>query len=230
MSGVVMPAICDFLGDTTYDQAAQRGFQTRKMHELGLVGHYDTSKLEDHIEGIYSGVPYELVEAKLTTENRDIDSNTQTNVVFRGLLFRIELPQPAPCSILITRDYGKVLNKVAGFFSGKKGRGMARIETGHAEFESHFELHADFAQATLDYLPQAFLDNLMQIATTAADGGPEQMRIAFEGRDCWLAIGRKRDFLKMPPINKPVETIVDELHYVFEDLSLVRHIIDQLKA
>ncbi|MGH1411922.1 MAG: DUF3137 domain-containing protein [Pelagimonas sp.] len=230
ISNVVMPPICDFLGDTRYDRRAQNGFSLGRLKSLSLIKSYSKAYLEDRIDGSYDGVDYAMVEARLIDEDRDADGDRSDTQVFRGLLFRIKLPDPAPTTMLITRDYGKIGNKLAGMFSGKSGRGMPRVETGHGKFEDHFELHADDAEAALAYLPDAFLDNLMEIATTEADGGPKDLRASFHDDSLWLALGRSRPFLQMPSANKPVETLVDELHNVFEDLNLVRRIIAQLKT
>ncbi|WP_299937095.1 DUF3137 domain-containing protein [uncultured Pelagimonas sp.] len=229
VNNLIMPVVCDFLGDTQYDRHAQKGFSLGRFKELKLVGSYDDDYLEDRIEGTQDGVRYAMVEARLTETSTDSDGDSNTSTVFKGLLFRIDLPSPSPTRILITRDYGKVGNTFAGMFSGNKGRGMPRVETNHPEFERHFELHADDAQAALDYLPGAFLDNLMEIAATA-DGGPKGMRAAFDGRDFLLALDRSRPFLRMPGVHEPLDGISTEINKVFEDFSLVKRIITLLKT
>ncbi|WP_323768252.1 DUF3137 domain-containing protein [Antarctobacter sp.] len=225
----VMPAVCDFLGDVQYDRKASNSFSATQAKEMGLVRGFDHAKLEDHMTGTWRGTGFEMVEAKLTTRTKS-NSNSSSNesTVFQGLLFRISLPHPAPTRILIARNFGRTLNKLASFFSSDKTRGMPRIETGHVEFEKDFELHAQTPDGVLEYLPPAFLDNLTAIGSAEAEGGTMGLVAAFEGTDFWLALSRTKPFLEMAKINEPVDTITEELHGVFDDMALVRRIIDRL--
>ncbi|MBO9465955.1 DUF3137 domain-containing protein [Tropicibacter sp. R15_0] len=221
INDVIMPPVCDFVGDMHYDRYAGKGFGLSRFTSLKLVANYDDASLEDRIEGTYNGVDYAMVEATLTKESTDSDGDSTDSTVFRGLLFRISLLNDAPCPILITKDYGKLGNRFAGMFSGGKGRGMPRVETGHPEFERFFELHADHGEAALEYLPDAFLDNLMDLGST-------DIRCAFDGRDFLMAMGRKQDFLKMPGINQPMSELTGEINKVFVDLAMIRRVIDRL--
>lgn len=225
----VMPSICEFLGDITYDRKATGSFSAAQAQELGLVAKYDSAVLEDHMIGTWNGTQYEMVEAKLTRSSSNNDSSNNSTV-FQGLLFRIALPQPAPTRILIARDFGQTFNKLAGFFGSGSGRGMPRVETGHEEFEKDFELHAMSPEGVLDYLPPAFLDNLVAIGASESDSGTLGMIAAFDGGDFWLSLERKKPFLEMGKINEPVEGIIEELHLVFDDMALIRRIIDRLQS
>jgi hypothetical protein len=225
----VMPSVCAFLGDVTYDRKAMNSFSATEAKKLGLVRHYDKADLEDHMVGTWLGTNYEMVEAHLTKSSNTNDSNEQ-NTVFKGLLFKIALPHPAPTRILIARNFGKTLNKLAGFFSSDTTRGMPRIETGHPEFEKDFELHAQSPDGVLEYLPPAFLENLASIGASESDHGTMGMVAAFDGAEFWLALERNTPFLEMAKINQPVHGITEELHKVFNDMALIRRIIERLQA
>lgn len=225
----VMPSVCRFLGDVQYDRSASNSFSAATVKELGIVRNYDSAKLEDHMTGTWQGTSYEMVEAKLTKQSSNSD-NSSESTVFQGLLFRISLPAPAPTRILIVRDFGETFNKLAGIFSSSTTRGMPRVETGHPEFEKDFELHAKTPDGVLEYLPPAFLDNLTSIGQAESDQGSRGMVAAFEGHDFWLALSRDKPFLEMAKINEPVQGITKELHGVFDDMALIRRIIERLQA
>jgi hypothetical protein len=227
----VMPALCNFLGDTRYDRHATSSFSADRVRELNLVDSFSRATLEDHIAGTWQGVAYEMVEANLIRKSpKGRNSGSSETTVFKGLLFRISLPHPAPTRISILRNYGRTMNAVAGFLSFGKGRGMPRVETGHPAFEKDFELHAQHPDGVLDYLPPAFLDNLVAIGERESDNGTSGMRAAFDGPDFWLALERKKPFMEMARLNQPVQEISGELHQVFNDMALIRRIIDRLKG
>ena len=221
-----MPAVCDFLGDLSYDRKARDLFELDRMRSLGLVPDFSRSKLTDRLDGRYRGVPWEMVEARLRKTGTGKDDSDRT--VFQGLLMRVGLPEPAPTTIRIVRDYGSVGNRIMGFLSQDR-RETPRVELDHAAFEAAFEVHADDPEAARDYLPPAFLDNLLDIAR--AEGGSEGARgmaAGFQGDWFYLALSRDADFLEMGGLTRPVESIENDIHDVFDDISIAYRIIDRL--
>ncbi len=229
VADAVMPPVCRFLGDVRYDRQSGESFPIGRVRSLGLVADYDKASFEDHLTGTWRGTEYEMVEATLTKRSKNGNQNgSSTETVFKGLMFRISLPHPAPTRIPILRNYGRALNKVASFLSFGKGRGMPRVETGHPGFEADFELHAETPHGVLDYLPPAFLDNLVAIGEHESDRGSKGMRAGFDGQDFWLALERSKPFMEMAKLGQPVQEITGELHQVFDDMALIRRIIDRL--
>ncbi|SLN33792.1 DUF3137 domain-containing protein [Roseisalinus antarcticus] len=229
VSETVMPPVCDFLGDVRHDRMAKDGFPVGTLRTLGMIGSYDSSTLRDRIEGTYRGIDYTLVEARLTRESRNNDNQKSTTTVFDGLLFRIALPAPAPTKILIARNHGMVGNALAGLFAGKSGRKMPKVDTGHPDFEAAFELHAEDPDVVPGFMPPRFLDNLVAIGE--AEGGKKGakgMLAAFFGEDFFLALERKEPFLEVAKLGQPIHGIDEVLHDVFDDLTIVRRIIDRL--
>lgn len=222
----VMPHVTRFLGNMSYSRGANRAFDVQRVVDLGLIGSYDSSVLEDHITGTWNGMEFELLEADLTERSGDNDRTT----VFKGLIFRVSLPEPTPTPILIARNYGAALNKLAGMFSGSKGRGMPKVETHHPRFEADFELHAMDGDAARAYLPPAFLDNLTAIGAEEGKRGTKSMRAAFSGSDFWLTLERNRPFMELASLYTPIHDIEDQLHAAFEDFDTIRRIIDRLRA
>lgn len=225
----VMPAVCDFVGDLDYDRDATMRFPVDHARALGVVGGFDRSELSDRMEGTYRGASFELVEARLSRRTTDSDGDSKKRTVFRGLLFRIGVPAPAPGRILIARDFSPIGNRLAGLFSGKAGRGMPQVTMDHARFEEAFEVHADDPEAARAYLPPAFLDNLLAIGEKEGGRtGVKGMTAAFQDRSFYLALARDDDFMAMGRLHRPVGGLEEDLHKVFGDIALVRRIIDRL--
>ncbi|RBI85472.1 hypothetical protein DRV85_06930 [Rhodosalinus halophilus] len=231
MAEVVMPPVCDFLGGLSYDRAALDRFPLDRVVSLGLLDEHNRTSLQDRIEGSYRGTGFEMVEAHLRRRTRsagDDDDDSSEKTVFKGLLFRIDVPEPAPTPILIARDFGSFGNKLNAFFASGRGRNMPRVEVDHPEFEQHFEMHAEDPEAARGYLPPEFLDNLIAIAKHESDEGLAGMTAGFQRDSFYLALARKTDFLELGGLRQPVGEIEGELHEVFEDLAMVRRIIDRL--
>lgn len=232
---IVMPSICKFIGDLDFDRAATTGVDTDKMKAMGLLDPYNRQQLENQLSGLYRGVAFELVEAKLVHHptsgpaRRKGRPTARARVTFNGLLYRISVPKPAPTPILIARNFGAVGNTLAGLFKGKDGRGMPKVETGHTRFEASFELHAETPDAALGYLPREFLDTIVTIGVK--DGGQKAakgLRAAFSGSEFYLALETDEPFLEMGWLNEPIDNVTDDLHNLFDDIAQVRRIIDRL--
>jgi hypothetical protein len=54
------------------------------------------------------------------------------------------------------------------------------------------------------------------------------MTAGFQRDSFYLALARNTDFLELGGLRQPVGEIEGELHEVFEDLAMVRRIIDRL--
>ncbi|WP_172297761.1 DUF3137 domain-containing protein [Pseudoruegeria sp. HB172150] len=229
VEGAVMPAICEHIGDLSYDGFAGDDFPLEALAKLGVVGSFQDSYVSDELKGRYRDTGFEMVEARLTRQSRSSDGGSRTKTVFRGLLFHIEVPVEAPGRILIGRDYGAVSKKLGSLFAGDRSRGMVRVEMGHSGFEKAFEVYAGDPVAAKKFMPVAFLDSLMAIGTgEGGKRGTGSMVAGFEGRSFYLALSRGGDFLQMGSLTTPVADMEEDLHEIFDDIGLVRRIIDRL--
>ncbi|QQA42958.1 DUF3137 domain-containing protein [Pelagovum pacificum] len=226
--GTVMPPVCDFLGDCSYDRKASAGFSTSRMRDLKMLPGYNQSAFSDRIEGTYRDTAFEMVEAHLM-RTQGSGSDRKTTTLFRGLLFRIGMPMTAPTPIVVLRDRGGVGNRLASMFTGEKGRGMPKVDVDHPGFEEVFEVHAEDPAAARAFLPPLFLDNLLTIAREEGGSkGEDGMRAGFDESDFYLALDRREPFLEFGGMGSTVYEIEPQLHEVFDDMALVRRIIDRL--
>jgi hypothetical protein len=221
----VMPVVMEFLGGLQHSRNAREGFPVKHMARLGLLVSHHGADFQDRLDGVWNGVPFAVVE---TTLSRITAGDSGHERVFHGLLFHVALPGPAPCPILITRNFDDLPDTAEDLVSGLDTHGLPRIDTGHTSFARHFHLHAEDAEAVRAYLPPAFLDNLVALGTEEAGRGEVHMRAAFDEDSFWLVLGRKRPFLEFATLDLPVEEIAETLHAVFDDIALLRRIIDRL--
>lgn len=225
---LVMPVVCDHVGDLEYSSDGPAGFPVAQMRALRMLPNYDTVALSHDMRGTHHGTDFELVHARLATETRDSNGDSKTRTVFSGLLFRIEVPVEAPTPILIARDWGVVGNKLGTLFSGGKRAGMPKVAFDHPAFEAAFEVHANDPQAARDFMPNAFLDNLLTIGEESGRRGAKSMTAAFTGRTFYLALERSGQFMQLGSLTRPVTDMEDDLHGIFADIALVHRIIDRL--
>lgn len=231
LTGTVMPVICRFLGGLEHDKTARKRFPLDRVQGLGLIGDFNRSELEDRLEGSYRDTAFEIVEARLRrrTSDGDDDNKSRTQTVFKGLLIRIGVPEPVGTDILITRELGGLGNKLGEMLSFGGGRSMPRVEFDHAEFESAFAVYADDPDEARRIMPPGFLETLLAIAETeGGKKGARAMRGGFQDESFYLALERDDNFIEVGSLTRPVHDIEEDLHGVFEDLALIRRIIDRL--
>lgn len=230
----VMPVVCDFLGDLTYDGDALKGFPLERMQKLGVIRRFSRAEISDRLEGTYRDVPFEIVEAELINDkskssvhgdNDRSDSGPRTQ--FKGLLMQVGVPDPIPARILIARDYGPG-NKLARMFGGV-GRDLPKVETGHDAFERSFEVHSDDPDTAQKVLAPGFLDSFVKIAEAeTGHRGAKGLEAGFHDESFFMALERDADFLALGKLTAPADEIEEELHGVFDDIATARRIIDRL--
>src|SRR6056297_1165777 len=229
ISEAVMPGVCRFLGDLSHDKTASRRFPLDSAQGLGLIGSFNRTNLEDRLEGTYRDTDFELVEAHLRRRSGGNDDNSKTTTVFKGLLIRIGVPERVPTDIFIARELGGFGNALGEMFAFGTGRSKPRVTFDHAEFEAAFAVYADDPDAARRIMPDPFLDSLLAIAhSEGGDKGTRAMRAGFRESDFFLALERKDSFMEMGGLRQPVHDVEEDLHGLFEDLAIVRRIIDRL--
>jgi hypothetical protein len=231
LADTVMPVICRFLGDLDYDKTARKRFPLDRVQGLGLIGTYNRASLEDRLEGTYRDTPFELVEAKLQhrSSGGGGDNDSSTTTIFKGLLMRIGVPESVGTDIFIARELGGFGNKLGEMFAFGGGRSMPRVEFDHDAFEAAFAVYADDPDEARRIMPAGFRETLLGIAESeGGEKGARAMRAGFQDESFYLALERGGPFLEVGSLTTPMHDIEDDLHGVFEDLALIRRIIDRL--
>jgi hypothetical protein len=150
---------------------------------------------------------------------------------FNGLLARIEVPVRAPVAIAIVQDYGEFTNTLLEKVSWGRGPRTSekRVDMGDAAFEKRFAVYCADPVLARRFVTPGFMRALVTINDTLGEGeGAERYGVsaAFEGDTFYLAISRRRGFLS---VNfAPDETLEETIHVLFEDMTLLRNVIDLL--
>ncbi|MEM1288372.1 MAG: DUF3137 domain-containing protein [Pseudomonadota bacterium] len=230
VEGAVMPAICHHVGDLNFNSRGGHDFPFEPFRTLGIVGGHNRSTLKNQLRGTHHETDFQIVEALLQQKTRRAgkSNSSSTRTVFQGLLFWISVPVATPGPILIARDLGSLGNKVSSFFSFGAGRGMPRVALPHQAFEAAFEVHADDPQGTIDFLPPAFLDSLLEIAEFEGSRGTKSMMAGFNDKSFYLALSQSGGFMKMGTLTKSVRDMEPDLHGIFADIALAHRVIDRL--
>lgn len=221
LSDVVMPAVCDHVGDIAYRTDHPMYRRLGAFERFAVVKPHKTADLTHSFSGTYRGVAFALTQAALTGARGDEDA-----VIFEGLLFEIDVPKPAPCDIRIS-PVGKTLFGKAYQFAADVGSNLQQVQTGHDAFEAEFDLLATDPDAARAYLPLPFFDAILDI-TAREFATPGKVRAAFEGGQFYLALGRQDKFMEHHDLTHSIDELESELHLIFDDITIGHRIIDRL--
>lgn len=224
---VAMPSICAHVGDLTYSQRGD-AFSLQPLYKMNLLPRNRRAGLHHMFTGTYHGTQYQMVRAVLTSEASEPRGLNETGN-FEDLLFRVELPSPAPGQIALTRDRGGVGNKLAEAFSFRGTRSMPKVIVNDHTFEAAFEVYASQPDAAKAYLFKTLIDMLMRIGYEQGQGKGAQSFVAgFADEYFYLALMRTGSFMTVGNLTEPVIEIEDDLHGVFRDIELGHTVIDRL--
>jgi hypothetical protein len=227
LTNLVMSEICAFL-DLRHDKEVADKLYPDPFERLGLVLRARRRGLSNHITGVHRGIRYDAVSALLGNPKTD-DERAVT--LFNGVLARIEVPKSAPSSIAIVQDYGAFFNSLLEKVSwgGGPRRSDNRIAMPDEAFEKRFAVYCEDPDLARRFVTPGVMRALVRINDTLGEGaGGERHGVsgAFEGNTFYLAISRRSGFLSVNFI--PDETLEETIHALFEDMALLREVIDLL--
>ncbi|MGH6912460.1 MAG: DUF3137 domain-containing protein, partial [Geminicoccales bacterium] len=200
---LVMPAICQAIGDLTHRVGGQTGIDLEELAGLGLLPGHDRRAIDDVFTGRHRDTGFTMLEARL--RRRGYGRRRRARTVFRGLILQIETPKPIPARIMIARDSGAIGNRLKGWL--KQIGGMERIALPHPAFEERFELYADRPELAVETVSPDFCDAMVALAE-AHDGKP--LQAAFAGRHFYLAMPRSGDQFRLGSVFRPLDDLEDE--------------------
>jgi len=126
-------------------------------------------------------------------------------------------------------DRGGVGNKLGEMFAFGGSRSMPKVAFDHAPFEAAFETYADQPEAALRFMPQPFLDALLDIGEShGGHRGARAFVAGFEGTSFYMALRRGGAFMRMGKLTTKVTDMEGDLHAIFDDIALSHQIIDRL--
>jgi hypothetical protein len=215
------PILCRFMGLDGFHRKVSSDFvDPGRFRALRLVRSYTRAELQDGLEGAWRDVRYRLVEARLIA--RSGRSSTQ---VFRGLLMQIETPREMP-AIVFLKARAPVLRWLRErLFPGL--RRFERLTFPDPEVEARYDVYTDDATAARAVLSPAFGRTLLALRAEQG-GGRGHLAAAFQGGWFYVALRRRRDFLRITGFDVDPAGFPERCRAALADLTLPRRVIDTL--
>jgi hypothetical protein len=212
---VVMGPTTRFLA-VTYARKATPGFDLKPFAKRGVVGSYNSATVQDLVTGEHKGRRYEMVDALLRRR-----SGKSTSTVFKGVLLSISWPEAGSAEVLIGRDYGKILNKLAGL--GK----AHRVNFYDPEFERRYECYAKDLDDARRLLTPIFLHSWLAVG----DGREgERPTAAFtEGRFLLALPLAGVELFEPGSLSRSVDSFEADMHTLLRQLTIPRRVIEVLQ-
>jgi hypothetical protein len=213
---LVMGPATRFLG-VTYSRKAADGFDIKRYVSRGVVGSYGTGKVQDHVAGEHKGRRYEMAEAHLTRRQ-----GKSTVTVFHGILLSIDWPEAARADVRVGRDYGKLLNKIAGL--GK----AQRVNFDNDEFERRFECYATEPDAARMLVTTTFMQSMLSIADNAKGDRPTA---AFTEGKFLLAVPLVGvNLFEAGSLTRSIDSFEQDMHLLLRQLTIPRRVVEILQG
>jgi hypothetical protein len=214
----IVPVLCEHLGDMRY---GEQRVSVAPFTRLGVVPDHTDARLANPVVGRHHEAVWAMTEATLIRRRRTGRRRSQT--VFEGVLIQISVLNPAP-RIFFARDRGGLVNRLSETFSSARA-GLERLHLPDPEFERVYEVYTDDVEAARAYIGPPLVEGLKALAAAEGRAG-DHIACAFEGDWFHLALPRRRGFLSLGSLFRPVDDIEEDLHRALADLALPRRIID----
>jgi Protein of unknown function (DUF3137) len=219
---LVMPAICQAIGDLRHSAGSAPGIPFDDLEILGLLPRHNRRRVDHVFEGRHRDTGFVMAEARLRYRSGGRRSRTRT--VFRGLIFAIEVPRNVSARILVARESGAIGNRLKGWINGFSG--LERVFLPHPAFEACFEVYSDDPAVARDTVGPAFCDAMVALAE-AHDG--QAIQGAFRLRWFYLTIpSKRRDQFGLGSLFRSLDDLEEDAHRVLQDVRIVHGVIDTL--
>ena len=218
---LVMPAICEAIGDVRHSAGSAPGMPFDELERLGLLPQHNRRKVDDVFGGRHRDTNFVMAEARL--RHRSGGRRSRTRTVFRGLILAIEVPRDVPARILVARESGAIGNRLKGWINGFSG--LERVSLPHPEFEARFEVYSDDSAVARDVVGPAFCEAMVALAE-AHEG--QAIQGAFRLRWFYLTIPQRRDHFRLGSLFRSLDGLEAEAEQVLQDVRIVHRVIDTL--
>jgi len=220
----VGPILCGFMGYDFYHHQIGPGFvDPHRFSALKLTGSYTSASLQDGIEGTWRGVPFRMVEAKLTRRS-GTGKNRRTVVVFDGILMQVETPAEMP-KIVFLRDSGAVAGWVREKLSLSSD--LKRLPFPDPEVEAAYRVYTDDVAAAQAAISPAFGRTLLTLREEH-QGARGYLAAGFEGRTLSLGFRKSGDFFRLALYGTDPAEFPERCRAALADLMMPRRVIDTL--
>lgn len=217
---VVMPTLCEAVGDVFHRQGLAPELDFLGMDQLGLLPGADRRVIGNVFRGHHCGTGFMLAELEIPPGG----DHPLERQGFRGLLAMVELPAPFSGRLKVIQAGGGA-DLVLTWLD--QIHGMYRVALPDQAFDQAFEVYADQPDAALDRLPAPLCEGLMALADLS---GPGLIRAGFVGRQFCLAMPMaSRPFRLGGPL-RPLDCLEADLGRLVEEVTLAHCLVEIVQA
>ncbi|MGQ3213935.1 MAG: DUF3137 domain-containing protein [Shinella sp.] len=188
----MLPLVFGFVDNVQYVNGAEPRF-IHTMPGKDLVPR-DRNEHGDMIAGRHDGLAFTLSETELIT-----GSGKSRQTTFKGVIFHFEREQEFPGQLLAARRPNAVHRFMRDLFGGSS---LALVISGNPEVDSSHEFRTNRLDAATPIVQGTLAKALDYLATEWRD---DVVRIALDGRDCYLLVPAKKNFFELPPVDTPID-------------------------
>ena len=218
---VVMPAVCEAIGDITHTVGAAPDLNFRTLKKIGLLPSHNRRSIDDVFTGQHRGTGFTMAEVKLRQRSNGYRGGSRN--VFRGLVLAIRTPRKIPARILIAKDGGLIGNRFKAWINSFSG--LQQVPLRHGDFEQRFELYADRPKVALETVTPSLCDSLAALAD-AHEGAALQG--AFVDHAFFLAMPKKRNQFRVGSLFRSLDHLEAEVEGLLHDVQIIHRVIDYL--
>ncbi len=188
----MLPLVFGFVDEVQYMHGATPRFMG------GLPGkdfvQRDRAEHGDMIAGRHEGLAFTLSETELST-----GSGKSRQTTFKGVIFHFVREEAFPGLLLAARKPNAVQRFMRDLFGGTA---LASVTSGNPEVDASHEFRTSRPDAATPLVQGALAKALDYLATVWRD---DVVRIALNGRDCYVLVPAKKDFFELPPVDTPID-------------------------
>lgn len=188
----MLPLVFGFVDEVKYGHGEEPHFM-RTMPGKELVQR-DRNEHGDLIAGRHEGLTFVLAESEFIT-----GSGKSRQTTFKGVIFHFVREQEFPGLLLAARRPNAVHRFMRDLFGGSK---LALVTSGNVEVDTSHEFRTDRPDAATPLVQGTLAQALDYLATEWRD---DVVRIALNGRDCYLLVPATKDFFELPPVDTPID-------------------------
>jgi hypothetical protein len=188
----MLPLVFGFIDEVQYVHGATPRFITA-MPDKDFVRR-DRSEHGDMIAGRHDGLAFTLSETELST-----GSGKSRQTTFKGVVFHFVREQEFPGLLLAARKPNAVVRFMRDLFGGTS---LSLVTSDNPEVDTSHEFRTNRPDAATPIVQGALAKALDYLATVWRE---DVVRLALNGKECYLLVPSKTDFFELPPVDTPID-------------------------
>lgn len=216
----VFQQIFKYLGDFTF--AAETPSNIDKFEGSGILPKFRSYATEDHIQGKYRKVKFEMEEVSLLSATYP----KKGKEVYRGLLFLIECPKPFKGKTVVVSSHRKMLPAFHSNFTG-----LQRVFLKDPKVEAEYHVYTTDKEEAGYLLINAFIERMSALGDLFAKYNPGKQRkveCSFFDQKLMIALECRRNLFEVGSVFSPItkedlRLILAQVYWLFKVIDTLFH-------